>query len=452
MPPQVSRLRHWFAAAAVLAVAVVAGAYFYARHRVQNALKQVPEKIGIEIQQSADGFTISRSEAGRTLFKIQASKAVQFKLGGHTELHDVAITLYGRDSNRFDQIYGSDFEYDPRSGEVSAKGEVQIDLEANPAGLTSTDQTTPKELKNPIHLKTSGIVFQEKTGDAYTKEKVEFRVPQASGSAVGMSYTAKGSALVLQSQVQVQFSGSSTARIMADHGTLSKNPRLVVLDHVRMEDEQQRCQADKATIFLRPDNTVSRALATGNVFAESQDPKQPCGNPRRRIGTHSRGRARPAHSHLLRRRPTGERRAASDANYRRPCSDEFCREKYVNHGSHGGQRQAGAAPKTRRSFHGNPKYGTHGLGCGFLFDRRSAAGPCRDRRTGSSRADFHGAKGNRASYRLASRYEPLPASLRPGSTTSASWLRSTVLPTPASSPAMPASPTASAPAVRSTSA
>ncbi len=270
MPPQISRLRHWFAAAAVLAVAVVAGAYFYAQHRVQNALKQVPGKIGVEIQQSADGFTISRSEAGRTLFKIQASKAVQFKLGGHTELHDVAITLYGRDSSRFDQIYGSDFEYDPRSGEVRAKGEVQIDLEANPAGLTSTDQTTPKELKNPIHLKTSGIVFQEKTGDAYTKDKVEFRVPQASGSALGMSYTAKGSVLVLQSQVEVQFSQSSTAKIMADHGTLSKNPRLVVLDHVRMEDGQQRCQADKAMIFLRSDNTVSRALATGNVFAESQ--------------------------------------------------------------------------------------------------------------------------------------------------------------------------------------
>jgi lipopolysaccharide export system protein LptA len=273
MPLQVSRLRHWLAAATLLAVAIVAGAYFYARHRVQNALKQVPEKIGLEIQQSADGFSISRSEAGRTLFTIRASKAVQFKLGGHTELHDVAITLYGRDSNRFDQIYGSDFEYDPRSGEVSAKGEVQIDLEANPAGLTSSDQTTPKELKNPIHLKTSGLVFEEKTGDAYTKETVEFRVPQASGSALGMSYSAKGSVLTLQSQVKVVFNGPSGARIMAAHGSLSKEPRLIVLNQVLLQNGSQRFQADKATFFLRPDNTVGRVLARGKVFAESQGPQ-----------------------------------------------------------------------------------------------------------------------------------------------------------------------------------
>jgi lipopolysaccharide export system protein LptA len=177
----VPRIRRWLAVAAIAATVVVAGAYFYARHRVQNALKQVPEKIGLGIQQSADGFTISRSDGSRTLFKIQASKAVQFKQGGRAELRDVAITLYGRDSSRYDQIYGSDFEYDPQSGDVVAKGEVQIDLEANPAGIASPDQATPKELKNPVHLRTSGLTFNQKTGNAFTSEKVDFRISQASG-------------------------------------------------------------------------------------------------------------------------------------------------------------------------------------------------------------------------------------------------------------------------------
>src|SRR6266852_4910816 len=155
MPLSVSRLRRWFAVAAILVCIVVAGAYFYARHRVQNALKQVPGKLGIEIQQSLQGFTISKSEQGRTLFKLQASRAVQFKQGGRVELHDVMITLYGRDASRFDQIYGADFEYDPRSGDVVGKGEVQIDLEANPEVLIHPDHPTPKELKNPVHLTTT---------------------------------------------------------------------------------------------------------------------------------------------------------------------------------------------------------------------------------------------------------------------------------------------------------
>ena len=186
MPLRILRLRRWFAGGAILVLVLVAGAYFYASWRVQNALKEVPGKIGLNVQQSAQGFTVSRSEAGRTIFKIQANKAVQFKEGARAELHDVMITLYGRDSNRFDQIYGADFEYDPQSGDVSAKGEVNIDLEANPVVLIKPDQAPPKELKNPIHLKTSGLVFNQKTGNAFTKERVEFSIPQANGSAVGV--------------------------------------------------------------------------------------------------------------------------------------------------------------------------------------------------------------------------------------------------------------------------
>src|SRR3954469_18156201 len=117
-------LRRWFAISAVLAVVAVAGAYYFAKWRIEDAIKKVPGKIGVEIQQSAQGFTISKSEGGRTLFKVQASKAIQYKQGGKATLHDVAITLYGRDSTRFDQIYGSNFEYDKETGDVTAHGEV----------------------------------------------------------------------------------------------------------------------------------------------------------------------------------------------------------------------------------------------------------------------------------------------------------------------------------------
>src|SRR5207248_9796870 len=168
MPVEISHLRRWFALGAIGMVLLVAGMYLYARHRVRNALKDVPQKIGIDVQQSAQGFSISRSEQGRTLFKIQASKAVQFKQGGRAELRDVTITLYGRDSSRFDQIYGSDFEYDPQSGDVVGKGEVQMDLEANPERLIRPDQATPKELNKPIHLRRTNLSFNQKTGNGFT--------------------------------------------------------------------------------------------------------------------------------------------------------------------------------------------------------------------------------------------------------------------------------------------
>jgi lipopolysaccharide export system protein LptA len=270
MPIAISSLRRWFAVAAVAAALVVAGAYFYAQRRVQNVLKQVPQKIGLGIQQSADGFTISGSDGSRTTFKIQASKAVQFQHGGHWELHNVAITLYGRDSGRFDQIYSSDFEYDPKSGDVVSKGEVQIDLEANPAGLASPDQTTPKELKNPIHLKTSGLTFNQKTGNAATKERVDFHIAQAGGSAQGVTYDGKSGALTLQSQVNLALAGARAATITASRGTILKDPRTVVLEQAHLQSGTRQAQADKATLFLRPDNTLERVLANGNVRVESE--------------------------------------------------------------------------------------------------------------------------------------------------------------------------------------
>ncbi|HEY7096696.1 MAG TPA: LPS export ABC transporter periplasmic protein LptC [Terriglobales bacterium] len=273
MPLQVSRLRRWFAIGAVAIVIVVAGTYFYARWRLRSALQNIPGKIGIEVQQTANDFTISRSEQGRTIFKIQASKAVQYKQGGHATLHDVTITLYGRDSTRFDQISGSDFEYDPQSGDVTAKGQVQIDLEANPQGLAAPDQTVPRELKNPVHLVTSGLVFNQKSGNAETKEKVEFSIPQASGSAVGVSYVSKTNLLTLHSQVRVVFSGSTPATVTATDGAITKEPREVVLNHPRIESPTEVSQADKATMFLRQDNMVERVLAEGSVQMDSRGPQ-----------------------------------------------------------------------------------------------------------------------------------------------------------------------------------
>jgi len=258
------------AIAVVLVIGMVGGAFYFAKWRLGNALKHIPGKMNLEIQQSAQGFTISKSEEGRTLFKVQASKAIQYKQGGKTTLHDVAITLYGHDSTRFDQIYGSEFEYDPQSGDVTARGEVEIDLEANPEGLGHADQAIPKELRNPIHLKTSGLVFNQKTGDARTPETVEFRIPQATGTAHGASYKAKESVLVLQSQVQIEFHGVQPATVTADRATMTKTPQAIVLDHLQIHQQSQVLQADDATLFLRKDSTIERVLARGNVTADSR--------------------------------------------------------------------------------------------------------------------------------------------------------------------------------------
>jgi len=268
MASSVLRLRRWFALLAILMIATVAGMYFYARWSLNKAVRTIPEKLGVEIRQTADGFSISKSDQGRTQFTVSASKAVQFKEGGKAELHNVKIIVYGKDSSRFDRIAGDDFEFDPSSGNVSAKGRVLIDLEANPEGIRQSDQSPPKETKEPLHVETDGLIFNKNTGDASATGKAIFQTAQATGSAIGIRYTARTGTMDLLSTVVMSVHQPQPVHLTADRGVISKEPRQVFLTAVHMTREQQDAWSEQATLFLRPDNTVERVLAEGDVRTE----------------------------------------------------------------------------------------------------------------------------------------------------------------------------------------
>src|SRR5580698_5601591 len=244
MPLKIYRLRRLLAATAILLTLVVTAMYFYARSQATNVLKTIPGKIGFDIKQTANGFQYSQSDGKRTLFTIQASDVKEFKLNGNAELHKVSIILYGRDSSRFDQIYGDDFAYNQKTGDVTAKGDVQIDLVANPTGQTSPDQSTPKELKNPIHLKTRDLVFNKETGNASTDARVEFRTPQANGWAVGVTYAGKSNVLTLASQIHVVLNGPDAEVIEAEHGVIMSDPHEITLDRPHLVRDNGTMRAD----------------------------------------------------------------------------------------------------------------------------------------------------------------------------------------------------------------
>src|SRR4051794_20496553 len=269
MPLDPRRLRRWLAAAIVLLLIIV-GAYYsrgyYARYLLAKAIKHKAEKLGIDIQQSTEGFAYSKSEGGRTLFTIRASKAVQLK-AGTAGLRDVNIVIFGRDGKRFDQIYGADFEYEPKTGDVKANGEVHIDLQGTAEGDMRPDLAPPKELKNPIHVKTSGLVFNRNTGLANTNERIEFRIPQASGSAVGATYDSKANRLALHSDIHLERGGPDPAQLDARSGVITKGPTRVEFNDAKIKRGESYFNAQTLTVYLREDNSVERLLASGNVDA-----------------------------------------------------------------------------------------------------------------------------------------------------------------------------------------
>ena len=272
MPLDPKRLRRIFAGAAVLIVLIVSGIYIRGILRVKKNLPAVTKPIPQNVQSSATGFSFSKSEGGKVLFTIHADSVQQYKEGGKAALHNVSIIVYGRNQDRADQIYGSDFAYDPVAKIITAEGEVRIDLEATSASA-GAGQTPAAETRNLIHVKTSALTFNENSGVAQTPAPIEFRVPEAAGSAVGAVYDSHGGVLTLKSAVRIVTTGQRKATITGRTATITKEPSKILLQSARVEEPQRTISADRVTVFMRDDNNVDRVTASGNLQATGRSAK-----------------------------------------------------------------------------------------------------------------------------------------------------------------------------------
>jgi lipopolysaccharide export system protein LptA len=250
-----------------LLIAILAGFFLWSGLKYRRIVQNLPRRLGADIQQTASGFTYSQSSHGHTLFTIHASKLMSFK-NDEAALHDVSITLYGPPgSHRADRIYGAEFEYDRKSGIATSRGKVEIDLE-NPS------QNGQGKPQRPIHLQTSQLTYNSKTGLAQTSQYTEFSLPQGSGHATGATYNSKTGLFVLNRQVYLQMqpeksTGTSGALLLATHLSFQRNTNQATLLAPVIQTSQQSTSAAQAMLYFRPDGSVDHITARGNVHMAS---------------------------------------------------------------------------------------------------------------------------------------------------------------------------------------
>ncbi|MGA7524494.1 MAG: LptA/OstA family protein [Acidobacteriaceae bacterium] len=261
-------LRRWILIAAALLLAVVAGFFMYGRSRLRHIEKDLPAHLGVNIQQTATGFSYTQSSQGHTLFTLKASKLVQLK-AGHALLHDVDITLYGPPgSGREDRISGSDFDYNQNEGVATSRGAVEIELQ----GLTQNSGAAGTQGSDTIRVKTEGLTFAQKSGEASTAGKVEFQLPRAAGSAVGADYNSKTGVVILNSQVHITTSNNGKpATVEAGHATILRDSQQALLTNASMEYQSASARGDQATVWFRKDGTAEKVDARGNVQLKSDN-------------------------------------------------------------------------------------------------------------------------------------------------------------------------------------
>jgi len=276
----IERLRTLVLAAGVLLVAAILvflGIGRWKRHfNINDALKP----LGANIVQQGNGFEYTQSHGGHTLFKIRASKVVQFS-NHQAHLHDVRIELYGEDGGRVDRIEGSEFEYDQDAGTARAAGPVEITLmrpgataaiAPKPAGgkgaplATAAGNTSASE----IHVRTSGLLFDQKSGVATTTQHVDFSIAQGSGSAMGATYDSQKGHLVLDAQVELnERRGRETVLVHAQHAEFERGDMECDLRAATADYRGGRATAAQAKVLFNEDGSAVRLDATGGMTIET---------------------------------------------------------------------------------------------------------------------------------------------------------------------------------------
>ncbi len=266
----IERIRTLVLAAGVLLVGALV--VFLAAGKWRNALnlRELPKRLGVGIQQDAGGYTLEHAFGAHSRYRIHASKVVEFKQG-KAVLNDVKIELFGEDGSRVDRIEGNEFEYDKNSEKATAAGPVEITLMrpgVAPAGAGKVDEKIKNSAlasaaetaaRGEIHVRTSGLTFDEKSGVAATDQHVDFSMVQGTGSSIGASYDSKQGYLVLDREVELTTErGGEPVRIHAQHAEFVRDDKISRLHAATADYRGGKATAADAKILFREDGSAVR--------------------------------------------------------------------------------------------------------------------------------------------------------------------------------------------------
>jgi len=262
----VTRLRRWLLVGVVVLLVALTGFLGIARYKARRLLHDLPGKLGIDIKNQADGFTISRSVKGHTLFTLHAAKAIQ-RQNGKTTLHDVAITLYGPEgSHETDSIRGAEFDYDQPNQIVRAMGESHLDL-ASPAAA----QQGKADAKR-ISATTTGLVFLQKLGVAATDQPLHVDYGDLHADATGADYETDTGILHLRSAVTMHGTqGGKPVHLTAASAELDRTRRLTTLHTATVHSDDTQASGDLVVLDAGPSGGIDEIRADGHATIQSGD-------------------------------------------------------------------------------------------------------------------------------------------------------------------------------------
>lgn len=195
-------------AAGILALLVI---YTYV-HRAASERQHPPKpvkRIAAGLQATATAFQWKKDDPQTNcpVVRVTASSYEAIEEPSTFELTDMRLRLYNKGCSWYTYVQTAKAEFDERSEVMTSKGDAQIIMKV-PADNEPDDQ---KATANLVHVRTSAIRYETKSGKVDTNAPASFQFANGNGHSVGADYDPTTHNLHMKSHVSLDWLGHGPA-------------------------------------------------------------------------------------------------------------------------------------------------------------------------------------------------------------------------------------------------
>ena len=233
--------------AIVLILGAVGAAYYRQRSRLDKAAPPPPKALPLNTDAAQSDWVYYKYDGKRLVAEVRAKGMRQLNEPPRVELDQVELHLFKAGEKQYDRIRCAKAELNQGTDTMYSDGEVEIAMgvpaEGAPRGRL-------------LGIRGSGVSFNVKTGHAATDRLASFTFELGEGKAVGAQYDPTLSELILKSQVELHWRGSSakTKPMTLEAGELTyreKDSVVLLPSWSRLTREGSELNATDAIVTLK---------------------------------------------------------------------------------------------------------------------------------------------------------------------------------------------------------
>lgn len=233
--------------------------------RTQKPAKSAP--LPANISATAEGWTYTKSEGDRVIFRVKAKSYQQVKEPSTFLLGDLELEIHDKKDEKVDVVKTGRATFDTAEGTMFAEGQVRITM-----GLPKDGATRQGRI---IGIESSRMSYDSKTMRVTTEERTTFQTDRGDGEAVGADYDPATRELHLHREVKLRWRGrSQPAREMqVEAGELVYKELLsqvLLFPWARLKREAMTLEGNDAVVFLN-EGLIER-VETRNARGSDRQP------------------------------------------------------------------------------------------------------------------------------------------------------------------------------------